>query len=1118
MSRKINLTCIHAINWFGYNDVLDVYGNLVIAGITGSGKSVLMDVIQLVLVGDQKAKYNQSATGSASTRSLKSYCLGDTKQDIEGSPQYMREKGSITYVALEFEWPDRKRVETWGLRIEYDSAANSQPSRRTGFLIDRRVEKSFWLNPDRTPLDFTAFKRAVKSLEDSELYETMDSYRREMALPSHLNFDRGTLDYLLPTAMSFTFLKSFNAFCRDYILPTHQVDIQPVKESFQAFRSLERELGILCDQMQRLQVIQATDCQRAEAERDQKIWKYLEVELRAEAAAEEREDFARQVVVLEEALGEDRQRLAQLDAETARLKEEMDALKAALNATEEGKLFLSLRKRNRELVTEIERLKGIGQTVDETVQSRIRQAHRWIKLIASLPIEVVPGALKDLAHSVEQLGSGSKRQLRDQVRLQARAAQSLRQTVENAARDLFAEETRLQKEHQRLTELLSALKLGAIPEASILLNALNHALPARGNKRRALALRELCEVRDEEWRAAVETAFTRKFAVVISPEDYDQAESIYHELKSEANRESLINPRDALELKGTIREGSLAEKMETDHPVAQAILRHSFGELMCVDQPMELRQHARAILRDGFMYQRPFVERRAHYQNNPCIGLRGIEKQKVHLQTQLEDLQMAQRILEPKVRLIREFLEFPRLNNLLSESLEEDLAEALLLEDRQAELQRNIEAMRPISDLDFAQKEQAISDCDQRSKGLSSERDELLQSSKQSALATLKNKLREAEALEVSAREDLTQAMLDTALLPHMVRKLEMRDEVLTSRPVKALAVDLCKDKASEAGNAAYKHRTDLGNLRKELAMHHTIFQEFDPEALTNEAYDARLAKIAESDIKIYEEKSRRERSNWQNLFRTQVLSKLHAALHEVENLLALLNQELRTPIGNSRYQIVRKPNPEAEYEIYRNLVDSSRAAQEDELFFASLDESLRQTIENIFEQLSSQTVSAGALAFLDYRNYHDYDMHVSDPRDPEGRPSSVDRHSGKFSGGENQSPYFIAILACYLRAYHRYEKRRKDPSLALVPIDEAFSKLSGERIKDCIDALKALDLQGVFSMSSGNIPYALDMCDQMITVMKVERTEGRRHFIRNIPVPLTREEAIKRYGSTSDS
>jgi len=946
----------------------------------------------------------------------------------------------------------------------------------------------------------------------------MDSYRREMALPSHLNFDRGTLDYLLPTAMSFTFLKSFNEFCRDYILPTHAIDIQPVKESFHTFRSLERELGILCNQMERLQAIQAADHQRAEAERDQKIWRYLEIELRAEAAEEERKDLARQIVAMEEALVEDRKRLAELDAELDRLKDEMDTLKAALNATEEGKLFLSLRKRNRELVADIERMKGIGRTVDEAVESRGRQAQRWIKLSGTLPVEANSGLFRDFCRAAEQLGAGSKRQLRAQVRHQAQSAQDLRQSVESAARDLFAEETRLQKENQRLTELLGALKLGLVPEASILLNALNSALPSRGNKKRAMAIRELCEVRDDEWRAAVEIAFTRKFAVIVSAEDYDQAERIYHELKTEANRESLINPRHALELKGTVREGSLAEKLETDHPVAQAIIAQAFGDLMCVDQPLDLRQHSRAILRDGFMYQRPFVERRAHYRNNPCVGQRGIEAQKTFLQTQLEEIQMAQKVLDPKVRLVREFLDFPRQNQLLSESLDEDLAEALLLEDREAELQRNIETMRPISDLDFGQKEQAIADCDLRHKSLSKERDGLLQSSKQAALTSLKNKLKTAEADASTAKDALTQAMLDTALVPHMARKQEMRDEALNNRPVKALAVELCHEKAVKADADAYKLRGDLVNLRKELAMHHPIFQEFDPESPSNEAYDARLAKIAESDIKVYEEKSRRERSNWQHLFRTQVLSKLHAALHEVENLLALLNQELRSPIGNSRYQIVRKPNPEAEYEVYRNLVDTSTAAQEDELFFDSLDGQLRETIEGIFDQLSGQSASAGALAFLDYRNYHDYDMHVSDPRDPDGRPSSVDRHSGKFSGGENQSPYFIAILACYLRAYHRYEKRRKDPSLALVPIDEAFSKLSGERIKDCIDALKALDLQGVFSMSSGNIPYALDMCDQMITVMKVERTEGRRHFIRNIPVPLTREEAIERYGITSDN
>jgi len=119
---------------------------------------------------------------------------------------------------------------------------------------------------------------------------------------------------------------------------------------------------------------------------------------------------------------------------------------------------------------------------------------------------------------------------------------------------------------------------------------------------------------------------------------------------------------------------------------------------------------------------------------------------------------------------------------------------------------------------------------------------------------------------------------------------------------------------------------------------------------------------------------------------------------------------------------------------------------------------------------------------------------------------SRVDRQSGKFSGGENQSPYFIAILASYLRAYKRHDTRAKQASLALVPIDEAFSKLSGERIKDCIEAMKSLDLQGVFSMSTGNIPYAFEHCESLVVVAKEEKRIGKRTQVRNVPVSLHKD------------
>jgi uncharacterized protein YPO0396 len=142
----------------------------------------------------------------------------------------------------------------------------------------------------------------------------------------------------------------------------------------------------------------------------------------------------------------------------------------------------------------------------------------------------------------------------------------------------------------------------------------------------------------------------------------------------------------------------------------------------------------------------------------------------------------------------------------------------------------------------------------------------------------------------------------------------------------------------------------------------------------------------------------------------------------------------------------------------------------------------------------------------LDYRRYHDYDLVVRDIRDQMAKPISVDKQSGKMSGGENQSPYFVVILASYLRAYNRHEARSKDPSLALVPIDEAFSKMDTGRIRDCIEAIKNLDLQGIFSMSTGNVPGAFSLCDQLVIVSRNDDKQNGRHRVRNIPVSILRQ------------
>ncbi|MGB7839646.1 MAG: SbcC/MukB-like Walker B domain-containing protein [Terrimicrobiaceae bacterium] len=249
-------------------------------------------------------------------------------------------------------------------------------------------------------------------------------------------------------------------------------------------------------------------------------------------------------------------------------------------------------------------------------------------------------------------------------------------------------------------------------------------------------------------------------------------------------------------------------------------------------------------------------------------------------------------------------------------------------------------------------------------------------------------------------------------------------------------------------------------------------------------------------------------RKTWEKLFRTQVLEKLRNSLFEVENTRVLLNGSLRRPIGNSRYRVIKWENPD--FALYHKLLDASAVAREDELFFASADAELRDACDRFLQALIDEDKKNIADRLLDYRHYYEYDREVDDLGD-DGEVKAtwrVDRQSGKSSGGENQSPYFIAILASYLRAYKRHDTRAKQPSLALVPIDEAFSKLSGERIKDCIEILKSehLALQGVFSMSTGNIPYAFEHCDSLVVVAKKETRVGKRLQIRNVPVSLHKD------------
>ncbi|WP_395717502.1 SbcC/MukB-like Walker B domain-containing protein [Prosthecobacter sp.] len=1114
-SRAIRLSRLHAINWYGYQDTLAVQGNLVLAGVTGSGKSILMDMLMLVLVGPEKSRqhFNRSATGSRSDRTLKGYCLLDTKQQSEsGQPQFYHDKGVTTYVAAEFIWPDGKRVETWGLRIEFRNTAEND-GHITPFFCQGSLEKDDFIHTSaedgkRRTLDMHGFRQLIES-HQGRLFPSSREYLRDMSNGAHLNFNREVLDRLLPSAMSFTNLKSFDDFCREFVLPGEAVPVDDVVASYRDFESYENELRQLRGQLTRLQTIRQLSETRVSAQRDRDVARYLATELNHEHAQSLVTSMEKRLADLRESFAGDEQRLRELEEGIARCRGERERLLGLMHESSEGRLYHQLTEQGRKLEAELLRLRELGTKLSDRLRKRVKDAKQWQKDVkhAPLPKPVDTHRLDTAIEMLEECDEASTANALSLLRDAAdQVCKNLRQAFAGDAEEL----RRLRGERSDLEAQIHTLKAGLPPIEQPLLHTLNDRLLSFQGRPAARALRELCEVADETWREAIEVAFTEKFAVIVSEEHYPEAVRHFHELNAgsqgpKAAVESLIHPSRMLAQKPKAAKGSLAEKLETDDPVARACVDHWFGQVKCVSKLAEFDKHDAAILPDGLMLRDGIVLRARRYDGVPFVGKRGLQRQQEIKQDKLTSIVASIRRLEPLETEINAIIADKDAKMPDHASLAQDLVRVESLPKLEQDHEELMKRLQEIDTGSLHELEQQAHDLQTQAESFEKERLEI-------ARKGIQREIEQTEKTLASRREDASKREDDFLRLKreidisaHLDRYRSWKQDLLE----KYLAADVAaREFEKEASKAAVNAAQAEGDLKAAMVEFKKTFSpRFDdlPEdGRSTKDYDKLLKRIDGQGIPEFEKKAEAERKRWESLFRTQVLSRMQKALKDIDNIIFLLNKQLKRQIGNDVYHIKKEPNPE--FRFYRDLIHLNSNREPDDLFFASLEGELRTALDHFLQTLVKQSNSPEAVKLLDYRQYFDYDLLVTDVRQPDAKPVSVDKQSGKMSGGENQSPYFVAILASYLHAYNRHETRWKEPSLALVPIDEAFSKLSGERIQDCLAAMQELDLQGVFSMSSGNIPFAFSLCDELIVVTKTEKREGGKTRIRNIPAVLFRD------------
>lgn len=620
---------------------------------------------------------------------------------------------------------------------------------------------------------------------------------------------------------------------------------------------------------------------------------------------------------------------------------------------------------------------------------------------------------------------------------------------------------------------------------------------------------------DEEWRPAIELAFTRKFAAVVSPVDHPEALAIYKSFSQDSPNESLVDPERALARQTRVLENSLATKIDCADPVARAVVEELFGSVVCAHSLEELRRHADAIMPDGFRLRGLFAERPRKYDGRPCIGARGIERLKAHLLARADECGARLSDLQPLLARAEQIGRAVSEQRLDSEDIEGDISAASQLKESEGERDRLIARKAAAETPELAARQSAINHLAEEVASLDRRRLELNGKLQSGERTEAERKLDSAEKEFDAAEKSYQKVMLAVASTLVVARCDALREEFQAQFPTAGAC-------ASQAGNRHVALSAKLPGMEERVSLlrqglvdqHAELVAEpdFDPQTEWNASYAKLLERIKVEDMPLRKQQAFEEERRWQDLFRTTVAARLSSAIQDVRRVIGDFNLQLKKPIGDSQYHIRVEDNPAKEFQEYRRVLEVCSITQDGDSIFASLGAEAREAVDHVFKALVNEPDGKQARAFLDYRSYFRYDMEVSDPKRPELPPKSLNRHADKFSGGEKQTPFYISILACYLRAYKRHlPQRYTEPSIGLVPIDEAFSKMSGERITDAIRALRDVDLQGILSMSSGNWPYAIGECDQVLAVHQRETFAEGRKAIRNIGALLNRAEALER-------
>lgn len=1071
-------------------------------GKNGSGKSTIIDAMQIVMLGDTRGTFFNKAANDRGGRTLDGYLKGEISDDGDVGFKSVRNGRFSSYIALEFYDTVERKSFTCG--VVFDSYKDA-PTDHMFFILQAGIPENHFVDEEtKVPMDYkklksylaTNYKNKFTTYKESNKSYQNDFLAKMGALkPKFFN--------LFKKSVTFTPIDDIEKFISEYVCDvTNEIDIEKMKENIRHYKELEKEAIIMEERKNELENIENlfnsynNDVQQEYMQKFLALQSALQIEINnLEKNKKEYEDNINKIKELEDEKNLIKDKIDKL----SKIKDEKIIERANSDIGQKQEKLQSELDRINEQLNEInKKIKDIiGNFRSKVAKWRVNIKEFLEEKNSFQNQEVIDIAMK-LRDNIEYLLSINEENIET---LDEQALVEIKEQMEKIntfANEVFfqnvAKENKLKEKQEQLTTEIKDLETGIKPYDINLLafkNILKEELQKVYSEDIEIEiLADLLEIKDLKWKDAIECYINHQmFYIVIAPKYYNMAAKIYRRIAKD-NRYSefgLIDIEKIQSINPTMEKNSLAEEIETENEFANVYIKYLLGKVIKCEEIEELRKYKTAITADCMLYKNYVLRKIADKANKfKFIGKKSITEQLKIKQAELDGILTQIEDIQKIKNITKELKNADKFNDDEIKYIKENIEK---IKQKPELLENKVKITQELNSLDLTWLDkisEEIRNLEFEIGSLNNEHHD--KDTEQTVLGTkndglITEKIPSFERFVEEKQKDInvlfTENWITEFGIPRFKQEAQNRKLEYIKKIAEAQIENLQKHE-----NEKYNK---VINARLEYVKKYQFSYDVSNKS-SNKEFTEELEKLRDIALPEYIDKIKDSKEKAYQQFREDFISKLKANIDEVETQVEELNDALKnSTFGVDKYHFNVKPKQE--YKRFYDMIKDEMLMEGYNLWSESFNQKYQVEIEELFKKLTSsdindETYNKNISIYTDYKTYLSFDLVVTDK---EGVVQHLSKTLNKKSGGETQTPFYISVLASFAQLY-RINKNRNDNTLRLIVFDEAFNKMDEERMKESLKLLPKFGFQAVIAAPSEKAGEIIPLVPNTLCVIRQGR------------------------------